>query len=128
MSSNGRRAFCSLLFYGKVFLALAYSLAMMSYFTTLVYQRWKSALFEKAITEERDRLGLSPPVIEIRPGQCNAVVGSSSVSNGFRISEGHRLEPPLGTTYFGFSLDFSVDTIPALAGRLGKSPAVINTL
>ncbi|EGF81320.1 hypothetical protein BATDEDRAFT_36866 [Batrachochytrium dendrobatidis JAM81] len=103
------RQCCGLLFALKATFAGLAAIAGLSYQAYLVYTLYGPDL----------RLA---PVIIPPPGTADASLCFHDVASGKA-----RLEPPPGTFWFGFSLDWSVDVPDQLNKRIGKAPVIFNS-
>ncbi|KAJ3300390.1 hypothetical protein HK104_001354 [Borealophlyctis nickersoniae] len=93
-------------------------MAILGYMTVLIYQRRQYALGHP----------WQPPpfqnAINISEAEC---AHQPNNNPPMTQSEGSRLEPPTGTFWFGFDLQWDRDSPDKLVERLGLRPAVFNT-
>ncbi|KAJ3068300.1 hypothetical protein HK102_007207 [Quaeritorhiza haematococci] len=128
MGSSSRRQLCGCLFWTKVLIALLLSLAIMGYMSLLIYQRRDLALKNRIGSPDNPIFDFDNPAVA---ASCAAQPSTfqQRVINGqtFNVSQGGVLEPPDNVMFWGFHLDWSLDTPQRLTDRLGnRPPAIIN--
>jgi hypothetical protein len=100
------RAICGLAFLLKAAIAVIIGIALLGFQVYKVYDLFKNA---------PKRL---PPVLI-------PALGSAEALRCFHQSKTARLEPPPGVFFWGFSLQWDVDTPQQLRERMGINPALI---